>query len=143
MALRHAITAWFERLFGTKRALGQRGEAVAARYLRRKGYKIIAHGDRARLGEIDVVAVDRGTVVFVEVKTRRAQDTGNPAEAVDGVKQRQLTRLAVAYLRRYHLLEHPARFDVIAVTWPETERRPVIEHIENAFDAVGQREFYS
>jgi putative endonuclease len=92
---------------------------------------------------LDLVAVDGRTVVFVEVKTRQTDEVGHPAEAVDEAKQRRLTRLAVAYLKRHGLLEYPARFDVVALTWPEGRRRPVIEHIQNAFEAIGPAGFYS
>ena len=135
---------WLRRLFPRK-PLGPRGEAAAARFLKRQGYKIIARSDRLwHQDELDLVAVDRDrTIVFVEVKTRKSQDTGHPAEAVGAAKQRRLTRLAVTFLKRHGLLEYPARFDVVAVTWPEGRRRPVIEHIQNAFDASGQWELYS
>jgi len=136
----------FRRLIGSDRrplSLGQRGEAAAAKYLRRKGYKIVAQSDRGRLGEIDLVAVQGQTVVFVEVKTRRSHETGHPADAVDEDKQRRLTRLALTYLKTHHLLEYPARFDVIAVTWPEDAKQPVIEHFENAFEAVGRWQMFS
>ncbi len=137
------LSRWLRRLF-PKRSLGQRGEAAAARYLRRRGYKIIARGDRLkRQDELDIVAARGKTIVFVEVKTRGSSDDGHPAEAVDAAKQRRLTRLAVTFLKRHGLLEHPARFDVIAVTWAPGKWRPRIEHIENAFEAVGQWEFYS
>jgi len=82
-------------------------------------------------------------IVFIEVKTRTSSDDGHPAEAVDAAKQRRLTRLAVTFLKRHRLLDYSARFDVIAVTWPAGKRRPTIEHIQNAFEAAGQREFYS
>ena len=124
--------------------MGQRGEAAAARFLRRRGYKIVARGHRLWPGELDLVAVDRDrTIVFVEVKTRQSQDAGHPSEAVTPAKQRRLTRLAVTFLKRHGLLEYPARFDVIAVTWPEARRSPTIEHITNAFEAVGKWEYYS
>jgi putative endonuclease len=127
----------------SKGSLGRRGEAAAARYLKRRGYKILARGSRFKPGELDLVALDGKTIVFVEVKTRQSPDAGHPAEAVNLAKQRRLTRLAVTFLKRYGLLEHPARFDVIAVTWLEGTRRPAIEHFENAFEAVGRWEFYS
>ena len=129
--------------FRSPRSLGQRGEAAAARYLGKLGYKIVARGDRAVLGELDLVAVDGRTIVFVEVKTRQSQEAGNPAEAVDLDKQRRLSRLALAYLRRRDLLEYPARFDVLAVTWPEGATRPVIEHFRHAFEAVGRDSMFS
>ncbi|HVU87981.1 MAG TPA: YraN family protein [Pirellulales bacterium] len=125
------------------RTLGQRGEAAAARYLKRRGYKIVARGDRAVLGELDIVAVDGRTIVFVEVKTRATDDGGHPAEAVDHDKQRRLTRVALAYLRRHELLEYPSRFDVVAVTWPQSAKQPKIEHISRAFEAAGPRSMHS
>ena len=139
---RTALSGWFRRLL-PKKPLGQQGEAVAARYLKRQGYRILARGDRSWTGEIDLVALDRETIVFVEVKTRRSQESGHPVEAVGPSKQRRLTRLAVTFLKRYGLLEYPARFDVIAVTWAADQRRPAIEHFQNAFEAVGRWEFYS
>lgn len=136
-----ALGNWVGSFF-SEQPLGKRGERAAARYLKRRGYKILARGDRLPPGELDLVALDRQTIVFVEVKTRRSSEAGHPAEAVGPGKQRRLTRLGVTFLKRYGLLEHSARFDVVAVTWPEGER-PRIEHFENAFDAVGENEFYS
>jgi putative endonuclease len=136
----------FGRLFaGWRRpvSLGQRGEAEAARFLKRKGYVIVARSDRQRRGEIDLIAVDQQTVVFVEVKTRRSHDAGHPAEAVDDEKQRRLTRLALAYLKHHGLLESPARFDVVAVTWPDDRSRPKVEHFPHAFEAMGRWQLFS
>ena len=141
MGQRGENSGWLQTLLG-KRPLGERGERAAARYLKRRGYKILARGNRLAPGELDLVALDRDTVVFVEVKTRRSTDAGHPDEAVGPAKQRRLTRLAVTFLKRHGLLERPARFDVLAVTWPEGQR-PTIEHFQNAFDAVGRDEFYS
>jgi putative endonuclease len=108
------FSKWFAPL-----SFGQLGERAAAKHLRRHGYLIIAHGERDQFGEIDLIAVDGRTVVFVEVKTRSAHDGGHPAEAVDADKQKRLTRAAAAYRRRHDLLETSARFDVVAITWPE------------------------
>lgn len=124
-------------------SLGERGERAAARHLRRLGYKIVARHERGRLGELDLVAVDGRTVVFVEVKTRRSHDAGHPAEAVGPDKQARLTRLALAYLKRHSLLDCSARFDVVAVTWPESAKRPTIDHRQNAFEAVGRGQLFS
>lgn len=118
-----------------KRSLGEQGEAAAAGYLRGLGYRIVGRGVRTKLGEIDLVAVDGRTVVFVEVKTRRSDQQGRPSEAVDTGKQRRLTRLATAYLKRRRLLHCAARFDIVAVTWPD-RGRPRIEHFRNAFEAA-------
>ncbi len=75
-------------------------------------------------------------MVFVEVKTRASADHGHPADAVNRDKQRRMTRAALGYLKRYRRLDRPSRFDVIAITWP-ADGRPHIEHIKNAFEAVG------
>ena len=123
--------------------LGRRGENAAARYLRRLGYVIVARGQRDRIGEIDLVAVDGRTVVFVEVKSRTTEDAGHPADAVDEAKQRRLTRLALAYLQRHDLLECRSRFDVVAVLWSDTAKPPAIEHFRNAFEAVGAEGMFS
>ena len=137
-----AFAAWRREWF-RRRTLGERGEAAAARYLKRLGYKIVARGERGRLGEIDLIAIDGRTVVFVEVKTRQSQDAGHPADAVDADKQRRLTRLAMAFLKRHGLLEYPVRFDIVAVTWPDDRRRPAIEHFRGAFEAQGRESMFS
>jgi putative endonuclease len=143
MRLRELFTRGYRRLF-PELSLGQRGERAAVKFLKRKGYKILATGDRLKhRDELDIVAADGRTVVFVEVKTRTSKLQGHPAEAVDAIKQRKLTKLAVTYLKRHGLLEYSARFDVIAIVWPEGARKPQIEHIQNAFEAVGKWEFYS
>jgi putative endonuclease len=144
MRLPAILARWYRRLFPPK-PLGRRGEEAAARWLRRRGCKILARGKRLRPGELDLVVLDGRTIAFVEVKTRQSQQAGNPAEAVDADKQRRLTRLAVTFLKRHKLLEHPyaKRFDVVAVTWPAGRGRPQIEHFKNAFDAVGKWELYS
>jgi len=139
---------WFDflrrlRLWRREQSLGQRGERAAERYLRRKGYIIVARGQRMRLGEIDLIAVDRGTLVFVEVKTRQSHEAGHPVEAITEHKQEKLTNLALVYMKRHDLLETPARFDVVAVTWPESGRSPEIEHFENAFEATGNWQMFS
>jgi putative endonuclease len=122
--------------------LGRRGEDVAARYLRRLGYVIVARGHRDNIGELDLVAVDGRTVVFIEVKTRTSHDAGHPADAVDEAKQKRLTRLALSYLKRHDLLECATRFDVVAVTWPP-RGKPTIEHFKSAFEAVGMHGMFS
>jgi len=138
------IGSWLAELFQLRSpSLGERGEKAAARYLRRKGYRTVAWRERDHLGEIDLVAVDGRTIVFVEVKTRRGTDAGHPADAVTEEKQRRLSRLALAFLKRHGLLEYPARFDVVAVTWPEDARRPTIEHFPAAFEPAERGQFFS
>jgi len=142
MDLRRWVVDWWRRFFAPK-PLGRRGEDAAARFLERHGCKILARGQRLRGGELDLVALDGRTIVFVEVKTRTSAEAGHPAEAVDEQKQRRLTRLAVTFLKRHGLLEYRARFDVVAVTWPAGRGRPHIEHFPAAFDAQGQGELFS
>jgi putative endonuclease len=126
-SLRNFIANWF-----APRSLGRRGEDAAARYLRRKGYIIVARGYRGRSGELDLIAVTGRTVVFIEVKTRTDQSAGHPADAVDERKQQRIIRTALTYLKRHDLLECSARFDIIAVTWPRAGQ-PHIEHFTDAF----------
>lgn len=142
MRLPKVLSRWLGRYFPPK-TLGQRGEAAAERFLRRRGYKTLGRGSRIGPGELDLVMLDHETIVFVEVKTRQSDEMGHPAEAVDEDKQRRITRAAVTFLKRHRLLERAARFDVVAITWPSGRGRPAIEHIPSAFEAVGAWELYS
>ena len=137
-----SLQTWFRQRFEPL-TLGERGERQAARYLRRQGYKILFMRHRQRYGEFDVLAVEGKTIVFVEVKTRRSEDQGRPAEAVDTHRQARLTRAALAFLKSHHLLEYASRFDVVEVIWPDNRRRPTIRQIKNAFPAVGRGQFFS
>jgi putative endonuclease len=123
--------------------LGERGELVAARFLKRAGYRIVTTRLKQRYGEIDIVAVEGQTIVFVEVKTRRLDLTTQPAEAVDEVRQRRLTRAALAFLKYHGLLEYASRFDVIEIIWAADASQPKIRHIVDAFPAVGTGQMYS
>jgi len=123
--------------------LGNEGERLAARYLRRQGYKILARRYRTALGEIDLIARDGACVVIVEVKTRRTDAAGQPHEAVDLYKQAQLTRLALAFLKRHRLLEHSARFDVVSIVWEAAGAEPQIIHYRNAFEPPGRGQMFS
>jgi putative endonuclease len=136
------LRSWLAERFPAK-SLGRRGEDAAARYLKRHGCRILARGLDSRLGELDIVAVDGRTIVFVEVKTRRSTDAGHPAEAIDQRKEQRMTQAALAYLKAHGLLQYAARFDVVAITWPENIRRPAIEHFKNAFSPVGVGQFFS
>jgi putative endonuclease len=136
------LSSWLAERF-PKKSLGQRGEEAAARYLKRLGYRILARGHDSRLGELDIIAVDGRTIVFVEVKTRRSIDAGHPSEAIDPRKQQRMTQAALAYLKSKRLLQHAARFDVVAITWPEKAGQPTIEHYKNAFSPVGAGQFFS
>jgi putative endonuclease len=138
----NAVRRWLaKRLPG--RSLGERGEMVAANYLKKLGYRIIAQGLDSRFGELDIVAVDGRTGVFVEVKTRRSSDAGLPSDAIDPQKMRRMTQSALAYLKANRLLNNSARFDVVAITWPHETAPPSIEHFENAFTPAGIGQLFS
>jgi putative endonuclease len=110
------LDRWYEELPWRRRLpLGRRGEEIAARHLRRCGYRILERNFRTAGAEIDLVAADRETFVFVEVKTRSSSALGTPAEAVDERKAARIHRAAGIYLRRIHADERPARFDIVAI----------------------------
>jgi len=113
-------------------SLGKMGEDLAVVQLRALKYKIIERNFKCALGEIDIIAREKDTLVFVEVKTRRTRDFEGPAAAVNQRKQRQLSRVALTYLNQKKLAELPARFDVVAVEL--IPPAPRIEVIRNAFE---------
>ena len=121
------------------RLLGERGERLASRHLKRQGMRVLLRGFRTEQGEIDLIARDGDILVFVEVKARRK---GVPAEAVTEEKQRRLTNVSMQFLRRYHLLEVRSRFDVVAIVWPDDRTPPQIEHFRNAFEPVGRGQMF-
>lgn len=99
-----------------RRETGQKGEAVAARYYQQRGYLLLNHNYRTRMGELDLVLYKDGMVVFAEVKTRTGQYLAAPAEAVDLRKQRRLILAAQTYLQNSPYADAPVRFDVVEVT---------------------------
>ena len=90
-------------------------------------------------GEIDLIARDGDTLVFVEVKARRQ---GVPAEAVTPEKERRLTLAALQFMRRHNVLEVRSRFDIVAIVWPDDRSPPRIEHFKNAFETVGRGQMF-
>jgi len=115
-----------------RQSLGRRGEDAAVRALRKRGYEILERGYRRLRGEIDVIARDRGTFVFIEVKTRTRRDFGPPEDAVNAAKQAQVRRIAEAYLSERKLGSPPCRFDVVAVE-TGADGTLSIRHIPDAF----------
>lgn len=113
-------------------SLGLRAEEWAARILERRGYRILDRRYRTRAGEIDLVARDGETVVFIEVKARGSSGCGRPAEAVDGRKRARLARAAGLYLAREGVAETPCRFDVVEVIL-DPAGRPAARIIRDAF----------
>jgi putative endonuclease len=114
--------------------LGQIGEDLACRELERRGYAIVARRYRRRGGELDIIARDGATLVFVEVKTRDGREFGGGAEAITGPKRRRMIQLALDYLVRYRLTNAPCRFDVVSIELQNG--RPAIEVFQSAFDAA-------
>ena len=122
---------WWRRWFGA------RAENAAARFLKKLGYRILVRNFTCDFGELDLIALDGVTLVFVEVRSTEEAEGSRPAESVNSAKQKRLTRLAVYFLQKKRLLNHAARFDVLTVSWPEGRKEPLIEHFKNAFEAVG------
>lgn len=109
------------------------GEDLACAELQRRGYAIVERRYRTRFGEIDIIAKDGLTIVFVEVKTRMTQEFGGAAAAMTGWKQRRISRMAADYLARQKRHDCPCRFDVVAIDFDESEPRVIV--YPNAFDA--------
>jgi putative endonuclease len=116
-------------------ALGKIGEDLACRELQRRGYAILARRYRRRTGELDIIARDGPTVVFIEVKARDGRKFGDAVDGITGLKRRRMTRVALEYLVRHRLTDCPCRFDVVSIHM-ENEQ-PVIELYQNAFSASG------
>ena len=116
-----------------RQQLGKLGEDLAVEELERRGYAILARRYRTRCGEIDIVAQDGNTLVFVEVKARASAEFGTAAEAVTRHKQLKLVRMATDYLARMGGSVPPCRFDVVAID--DCETTPRITLFQNAFEA--------
>ncbi|HEB76524.1 MAG TPA: YraN family protein [Nitrospirae bacterium] len=115
-----------------RKQTGKEGEAFAVRYLKKKGYRIMASNYRTPLGEIDIVARDGDTIVFVEVKTRRSLSRGDPLEAVTGHKRRRLKMLALYYLKSNNMGDARGRFDVIGLRARDGTFH--VQHVVDAFE---------
>ena len=131
----------------TRKTIGLRGEQEAIRYLRKRGYKIIAHRERILRGDIDIVALDKRTVVFIEVRSKTTTERGHPTETIDTRKKQRICTLANAYIKRHRLEDYSFRLDVVTVlfTSPASIQNrwlfwrsgdsPIIEHFQNAFES--------
>lgn len=119
----------------TRKKLGNRGERIAASFLRKQGCQIIEKNYHSFLGEIDIVAKEGESIVFVEVKTRRSTDFGLPQEALSYDKRRRLSKLALNYLAHRRIEGSNCRFDVVSILMDNNKVKH-IELIKNAFPAV-------
>ncbi len=115
-----------------KKELGRRGEEVALRFLKKKGYRIIEKNYVCKMGEMDIIAKEKDTLAFIEVKARTSREFGPPQLAVNDWKQRQLSKIALNYLKEKRLEDVKARFDVVAIFLGQKDEE--IELIRNAFD---------
>jgi putative endonuclease len=118
-----------------RKSKGDRGEESAAEFLRGQGYRILERNYRCPLGEMDIIAREGKTIVFVEVKTRSSDRFGPPQAAIGPQKQRRMTAIALWYLKEKGWMDGPARFDVAAVSLGEGGERVTL--YRNAFDATG------
>jgi len=117
-------------------ALGKTGEDLAVAELERRGYAIVARRWRSRAGEIDIIARDGETLVFVEVKAREDHDFGDAAASVTMRKRRTIVRLAKAYVVEQRWIDRPCRFDVVTIH--RDAGRSVVTVYPNAFDECGR-----
>jgi putative endonuclease len=112
--------------------LGKLGEEIALKKIKKLGYKCITRNYRCSLGEIDLIAKDADCLVFIEIKTRKGRSVGYGKEAIDYRKKRQISKVALAYLKANNCVNVRSRFDVIAINI--TNGKEEIEVIQNAFE---------
>ncbi|MBU4376955.1 MAG: YraN family protein [Candidatus Omnitrophica bacterium] len=127
--LKHLMINWWR----VKDNIGKTGEALASGYLKRQGYEILERNYKTKIGEIDIVARDGKALVFVEVKTRQSDLYGLPEEAINAKKMRKLTQLAELYIKRKHLYQTEARFDVVGILMDCGNGSKSIRLTKNAF----------
>ncbi len=114
---------------------GKKSESEAISYLKKNGYKILEKNFRTRFGEIDIIAIEKDVIVFVEVKSRKSLNYGHPKESVDFRKQQKISKVALYYLKKNNLFDCSARFDVITIR--SFGKNNEIELIRNGFELVG------
>ena len=114
-----------------RRALGQQGEEIAARYLQKEGYRILSRNYRTRYGELDIICLKNEALIFVEVKTRRSESFGSAEEAITSKKIEHIKKVALLYLTNNQTKYKEIRFDVITILMVNNE--PRLNHIQAAF----------
>jgi putative endonuclease len=119
-------------LLNLRQKFGKFGEDLAVRYLKRKGYQVLCRNYRTRFGEIDIIAKDSDTLVFVEVKSRQTSSFGNPKYSITHEKQKRISKTALYYLKINDQSNCRARFDVVTVT--KADKKTSVEIIKNAFE---------
>jgi putative endonuclease len=119
-------------MLNKRQQFGKDSESLAVRYLRKNGYKILEQNYRNKIGEIDIIAKEKGSLVFVEVKARKTHVFGNPKWAVTPKKQRKISMVALYYLKATKQTHVKARFDVVSLSLAKDN--PQIEIVKNAFE---------
>ena len=114
-----------------------KGENLAKKFLKKNGYKILKRNYVSKNGEIDIVAYDRGTIAFVEVKTRQSESFGPPELAITNKKRSKIIRTALNYIITNKIEEMDYRFDVVSILFKKDSNNPNIELLKNAFTADG------
>lgn len=112
---------------------GKTGEELAVNFLKTKGYKVIERNYKAKIGEIDIIALDKDTYCFIEVKTRYSNKFGLPEESILQSKQNQISKTALHFLKENSLLDKKARFDVVSVLCTSLDE-PEVNLIKDAFE---------
>lgn len=120
-----------------RQKLGKLSENLAVQFLKRQGYKILDLNYRCPLGEVDIVAADKDTVAFIEVRSRSNKDCGFPFESINFDKKKHIIRTALYYQKRYNLYDYNVRFDVVSVLPEKTTGKIDIELIKDAFNERG------
>jgi putative endonuclease len=119
-------------MLNARQRFGKAGESLAVKKLASSGYAILEKNFRAKSGEVDIIAKDKETIVFVEVKSRKTNRYGNAKYSITPQKQRKISMAALTYLKQKKLTKHKARFDVVIIHTDNNNHR--IELIKNAFD---------
>jgi putative endonuclease len=119
-------------MLNSRQKFGEKSESIAVNYLKKQGYKIIEQNYRTKLGEIDIIAKEKDTITFIEVKSRKSKNFGNPKWAVTPKKQRKISMVALQYLKTTMQSNVKARFDVVSII--SSPDNPSIEIVKNAFE---------
>ncbi len=137
----------FSRWRWWKRWFGRRSERAAARFLRGRGFRLLAANVSDPAGELDLLALEGETLVVVEVRSTssdRPDAIEQTAASVDLRKQRKITEATSRFLARRQLLGRIAvRYDVLVIAWPEHAREPTVRHIPHAFESTGRFQFFT
>ncbi len=117
-----------------RKELGSKGEDIAVRFLKKKGYRIIKRNYRCKYGEIDIIAERDNITAFIEVRTIQAENFGIPQDFITNIKIDHISKSALNYIKKENLFDHSCRFDLMTINFSDTLSEPKIEYIENAFE---------